>query len=273
MKTRILAAMCIMLWASAASAQGGRVGVYADPAGTDVEIFPTKLQLFHMYVVLDLVPSARGAEFKVSLPASFSSSTIAAGYSSPFAGVVGNPYSGVAVDFGSCLTTPILVMTLDFIATASIDCSQLHVVASPLEPTGMVTTADCSGQPLFATGGTGYVWTGTPAVVDRTPVDGATDVPTDVVLHWTESYCFEGYGDCFSQPFCSGMYFGTDSDPPYADAVASSYAPGGLQPHTTYYWWVGADHVGPTPIWSFTTGNGPVAAERSTWGGIKALYQ
>jgi hypothetical protein len=257
---------------STASAQGGHVGIYSDAGGTDLEASITALQPFNLYVVWQNAPSALGVQFKVNLPQSFTDNAIFAGFTSPFPSL-GNPTTGVQVAFESCLTPPVLVMTLGFIATGDVDCSVVQVVADPAAGTGHVVVVDCGLNELAGSGGSVWAWTGTAAVVDRTPVDGATGVPTNVDLDWNESFCFEGYGDCFSYD-CEGVFLGTDPDPPYVGDGWFGYDPGDLQPHTTYYWKVSPWYVpGPTPVWSFTTGAGPVAAERSTWGGIKALYR
>jgi hypothetical protein len=70
------------------------------------------------------------------------------------------------------------------------------------------------------------------------------------------------------------VYFGTDPNPP-STALQFLQDPGPLEPNTTYYWRVtgftdNLPYEG--PLWSFTTA-GPLRAEASTWGRVKALYR
>jgi hypothetical protein len=55
--------------------------------------------------------------------------------------------------------------------------------------------------------------------------------------------------------------------------------PGPLAPQTTYYWQAhhncicGQVHPAQSDVFSFTTGDGPLAVEATTWGRVKALYR
>jgi len=55
--------------------------------------------------------------------------------------------------------------------------------------------------------------------------------------------------------------------------------PGPLAPHTTYYWQAinfcvcGQVTPGTSEVFSFTTGDAPLAVETSTWGRVKAMYR
>jgi hypothetical protein len=259
-----------VLFSTTAWAQGGHVGLYSDIAGTNPEITPTLSQVFNVYVVVTLNPTVRGAQFRIYAPPTFSSHVIFTGYSSAYSNL-GDPFTGIAVDFGTCLSSPVVALTLSFIAISDIACEQLQVLGDP-NVGGALYTYSCTLDPLFASGGIGYVSTTAPSVYNRTPADGATDVPTDVTLLWNEAYCYEGPGDCFSAN-CEAVYLGTDPDPPYVGDAWYAFDPGPLQPYTTYYWKVSTEYAGLTPVWSFTTGEGPVAAEHSTWGQVKALYR
>jgi hypothetical protein len=64
------------------------------------------------------------------------------------------------------------------------------------------------------------------------------------------------------------------------EPCSNPFDPGPLEPYTTYYWRAGNWCVGCyhgegaiSDTWSFTTGAGPVPAEPSTWGRVKALYR
>lgn len=59
------------------------------------------------------------------------------------------------------------------------------------------------------------------------------------------------------------------------------FDPGELAPNTQYYWMAGNLCDPPSEdctdalsdVWTFTTGEGPLTIQTSTWGGIKALYR
>jgi hypothetical protein len=81
------------------------------------------------------------------------------------------------------------------------------------------------------------------------PADGATDVPTDVIVSWQAG----------STAVSHDVYFGTSSPPAFiGNQKADSYDPGTLEPGTIYYWKIneieadGTKHTG--DVWSFTTG-------------------
>jgi len=86
------------------------------------------------------------------------------------------------------------------------------------------------------------------------PEDEAEDQTVDVDLDWD---CSDPEGD----PLTYDVYFGTSDDPDLigSDQSESSYDPGILEPHQTYYWKIVAkddhDHFREGAVWSFTTFN------------------
>lgn len=110
-----------------------------------------------------------------------------------------------------------------------------------------------------------------------TPADGATSVPLNAQLSWEGGCCPDMWVMLSDQPFTGFpseniIYDGPRQNP---------FDPGALAPNTTYYWRVSEYWTGISPhgfegdsrIWSFTTGDIILPAERVTWGGIKALYR
>lgn len=105
---------------------------------------------------------------------------------------------------------------------------------------------------------------------DLDPPNGATEVPTNVVLTWATT----GWGavDITTDPECGTVQtFTVDSD-------QQSFAPDFLQPNTTYYWrpqtgwydmWCGTPAAA---FHSFTTSI-VTPTEPTTWGRVKALYR
>lgn len=69
---------------------------------------------------------------------------------SSFANVVGDSRTGIAVDYGACLSGPVLVQTISYFddGTTPTDAS-MKVVASPNASSGKVEAVDCSGNVIF----------------------------------------------------------------------------------------------------------------------------
>ncbi len=99
---------------------------------------------------------------------------------------------------------------------------------------------------------------------DPVPANGATDQPRTTDVSWTASTDIDG------DDLTYDVYFGKDSLPvaPSVSAQsATTYDPGTLDPHSTYYWKViardGHGGITPGPVWSFGTGNEAPAAPSS----------
>ena len=106
------------------------------------------------------------------------------------------------------------------------------------------------------------------------PPDGATVVPTNQLLSYVGR--------------ANTVVIGTTPDLHNAQVICNSgqYAscvlpidPGPLAPNTTYYWQAhdycvcGQVIDGHSDVFSFTTGDAPLALEPSTWGRVKAMYR
>jgi len=108
------------------------------------------------------------------------------------------------------------------------------------------------------------------------PPDGADGVALNTALSWTAP-------TLFTSDHCV-ILIGTDPDCSDAQQIEVDCAmqivyPHLLQPSTTYYWRVVFSSIvsqcyrqGGSAVHSFTT-TGPLAVEKSTWGGVKAMYR
>ncbi len=86
----------------------GRIGVYNDILGTNINIIDTGGEVT-LYIVHD-VANAMGASFRIEAPAGWTRKSS----QNQFPVTLGNPENGIAVGFGDCLQGPIHIMTLTY---------------------------------------------------------------------------------------------------------------------------------------------------------------
>jgi hypothetical protein len=229
-----------------------------------------------IYAFVVFSPGATGVQFSAPLPNCWTGATyLSDDVPAPFYHI-GNSQTGIAIAFGSCVVSPIHVLTMQ-VFTASPDfpggCCMYNIQPDMYATPPGIYYTDCADPPnlLTATGGGVYV---TPPVFSNpSPANDAHDQALDVDLEWNVTLCSCGLGAVFYN-----IYFGTDPDPPlYSQYNGSTFCdPGILQPATTYYWKVLVidTDTGSTmgPVWSFTT-EGAIPVERSTWGRIKNLFR
>jgi hypothetical protein len=273
---RVLLVVITLIIAGAAlagPASASWVGLYTDTGGNDPQVVSPAYVTGQIHVVINAFEPINGVAFRIDGNSEWDSKAIVVGGDYLGFDHTGDPFSGVYIDFGQCLTGVIHVMTIEYLPVAEIECAQLYVLEFPNENNIQMTL--CAGGTISAGGLIGYVRTQPPHYSMRLPADGATDVPTDVQLQWHESYCYEGLADCFGGN-CSAVYFGTDPEnltENLCSISATSFDPGDLEPYTTYSWYLSTWYVFDHTVWSFTTGEGPTATQESTWGRIKSLYR
>jgi hypothetical protein len=157
MKKTLLITLVLMVSASMAFAQGGSIGIFGDTGGTSCNITDAAPGLLSIYLVHVNTPGATASQFAAPTPACM----VGAQYlsqASPFAVVIGNSQTGVAIGYGACYTGPVLVLTLSYFAGGtSSPCCYFQVVPDPLVPSGQIEVVDCAENLLFATGGVGIV--------------------------------------------------------------------------------------------------------------------
>jgi hypothetical protein len=146
MKKVLLLALGVVLAANVAFAD--HIGVYSDMAGTNCTLaLTTAFAPISVYVVHKFTPGATASRWKIV----DTSTLFQAGNTSPYA-VLGGPYTGASVGYGTCLNGAIVAMTLNYIWFAqAISCGKLEVVNDPIVPT--IITTDCNFADKTATGG------------------------------------------------------------------------------------------------------------------------
>ncbi len=118
---------------------------------------------------------------------------------------------------------------------------------------------------------TGHVWFyldnmklfGGGAGVDPQPVNGASDVPIDSTLSWTEGTFATSHHVYFGKNAAKVNNADRDSDPEvlFAELDEASFDPNGMEFNTKYYWRVDeVNEANPDSpwkglVWNFTTGN------------------
>ena len=254
---------------------GGAIGIFGDPGAT-TEFKDDVSGLATYYLVLVHSPGATAVQFSAPIPDCFEGAVYLSEYT-PFAIMLGNSQTGVAIAFGTCLTSPVQLLRVNVIATGQTGaCCRFPVLPDPAEPSGEIVYTDCT-MPVpvigYLTGGVAIIgdW-GPPVITGHFPPDGATEQPLTTQLSWSIEMCSQGLGVVWNN-----VYFGTNPDPPLVAGWHDPFTwdPGFLSLGTTYYWKVVVvDTDGgttTTPVWSFTTAQ-TVPGERATWGKIKALY-
>lgn len=252
----------------------GYLGVYQDETAGSCEFTPAGAS--YAYVVLTHSIPARELTFTAPKP--------------PFIGMIlfesssfsttGDTQTGITIDLGTCLAPPVTVMTIYHLGVGSTgDCPTWPVGEEVYDPY-TYEFVDCDGVTRQGKSAV-RPWMQGCCYPDNIltpygpyPPDGATGVPTNVTMSWL-------------LPELIGTEWIYISDEPYPpgiwcsirDDYFTAYEPDFLLPNTTYYWMVGLNTSGDcyegvrSDFWSFTTGDGPVATEVTTWGRIKAMYE
>jgi hypothetical protein len=167
MKRSLLLAIGILLAATAVFGQAGEIDVFSDPGYSDCKVNDYVPGQFPLYIVHTNSPGATESQFKLSLPGTFTWLN----ESSPFL-VIGQSTSGVTVSYGSCMVSPILLITVNvqtYGATPS--CTYIEIVPDPGALSGQVEAVDCSSYKIYPNAG----W----AVVNATSACSSCEVPSN----------------------------------------------------------------------------------------------
>jgi hypothetical protein len=151
----------------------------------------------------------------------------------------------------------------------------------PLTGHTKIEMTDCDGYDLHPVPDCGLAQLLGPYRPD--PPTGAVNVPTNQLLSYVGTADLVEMstnpkfhlGDPTNVIICNTIPPGHDSGPP----CPLPLNPGTLAPHTTYYWQAasrclcGQVSWGYSEVFSFTTGDGTLAVEATTWGRIKQMYR
>ncbi len=205
---------------------------------------------------------------------------------SPVLGAItsGNSQTGVEIVF-PCNSNPSRyeIMQILFLTTGPLPTFTWEVL--PRSGESAIGLTDCDGFVMKGSGqfstycDTGFIL----GPYKPYPADGATDVPVNVLLSFTGGANDVGLADHLIQWPTEGNIFHCGAPypyPGYTPCTTLPLDPGPLLANTTYYWkavyWCyGCSHGenGAGDVWSFTTGDTPLSASKTTWGQIKAMYR
>jgi len=156
MKKALLLSLAIVCIASMAFAQGGTLGVYADPQGNNCYPQDIVAGLCTYYVVHTNIAGATASQFRAAQPACMLAVYLSDTAVYPV--TIGNSQAGVAVGYGACLLSPIDVLHINYFCQAlTPPCCAYPVTPDPNVVSGKIEVVDCVNALLFGTGGTTYV--------------------------------------------------------------------------------------------------------------------
>ena len=135
----------------------GSVGLFADPNGLNCNILDEQQGTLSIYVVHLNTLGATGLQFAAPMPPCMTGATWVNDVPN-YPVTVGNSQTGVSVGYGACLTAPIHVLTIEYLAAGLSEvCCQYPVIAAPGVPSGKIEVSDCNYNVVYAHGGTSVV--------------------------------------------------------------------------------------------------------------------
>jgi hypothetical protein len=155
MKRSLLLALILVLFSGSAFAQAGSITIFGDPSFMDCRIEDSVPGLVQMYVVH--VFSAGATSSRWRLKSNCNQMTYLS-ETSDFSIVSGNSRTGILVDYGVCLVSPILAVTVSWFAEGlTPDCCFVWIAPDPAAASGEIEVVDCYSNLQFATRGAGII--------------------------------------------------------------------------------------------------------------------
>jgi hypothetical protein len=153
-KLLLLIALSILLVAAISDAQiAGKVGVYADAAGTDANIVDDGgvVEAHMLHVLTD---GAIGLRFKLDVSAT---NWIHLGDHWDFELVLGSSVEGVSFAYTECLSGSIYLGKAIFLGSSAPTCSEISIVPDPDATYGVIEAISCLETWMFPAGGKAMV--------------------------------------------------------------------------------------------------------------------
>ncbi len=152
MKRLMLLTLVMILGATMAFAQAGRIAVYGDPAASNCAVTATAPGLISVYIFHIETIGAVGCEYAAPKPDCFAASYLSD--TNVFPVSIGNSQTGISVGYGTCRQGPILVQTLSYFLAAPMaaTCCIYPIVPHPINGLNMVDCADNLLNPAAQSG-------------------------------------------------------------------------------------------------------------------------
>jgi hypothetical protein len=155
MKKVLLLSFMLLFCASLAFGQAGGINLFSDPVYTSC-MYSGAPGVAFVYVVHQYTPAATASQWMMQSGGGWTCMWLA---DTPAFTVIGNTQTGVAVAYGGCLVSDILLVTVMYNCLAvQPTCAYVEVVVDPGATSGTIEVADC-GSPiaLYPGGGVGSV--------------------------------------------------------------------------------------------------------------------
>ena len=110
MERLILVGLCLAVWSSVAWAQVPTVGIFTDSLGIDCNLIDSAPGLLDAHVVVIGMPGVSGVQFAAPKPACFTGTWLAD--TAAFPVTIGSSQTGVSIGLGTCLPSPVRVLTM-----------------------------------------------------------------------------------------------------------------------------------------------------------------
>ncbi len=140
-----------------AQGAGGRIGIFSDTFGADCALSDAAAPNF-WYIVHTRArgqPGAWQSRFSAPLPPCYPGMWLAD--NNPFPVTIGFSQTGVTIEYGRCLTTPIHVLSVLTFGGGTSPCCSYKVLPHPAAVSGQVELGDCEGRVVFVDCGEGII--------------------------------------------------------------------------------------------------------------------
>jgi hypothetical protein len=159
MKATLLSFLLLITSLNGSFAQPGAIGIFSNVTGDDCELSDQAPGLLPVYIVHVNTPGAIGAQFSVAWQPCMAMTYLSEAVTAPYIKIgtcAGPSANGCAIAFGSCVSGPNMILTIQFFASGVTPaCCWMHVATDPTASPPGIYIADCEDPPnvLIARGG------------------------------------------------------------------------------------------------------------------------
>jgi hypothetical protein len=142
-KRLVFITLIIVASASLVFAQGGFIGLFGDPGGTDCNLWDNVPGLCSYYAVHVAHAGASACQFAAPAPGCYLGLWLSD--TAMFPVTIGNSQTGVAIGYGACLAAPVAVLAINYFCQAlTPPCCVYRVQPDPNVPSGQIEMVDCN---------------------------------------------------------------------------------------------------------------------------------